>query len=241
MDDDPLDVGLASLRVLLKRFRVLNALTQAELSESLGVSQATVSRWEKGTHVPDVKIVRTLQEMVKRSLPRQDRMLSNLVRYAGVPRVLVDRDRTFLAVSAAFANGVGCRREALVGACYRDLMSEEAKRFSPKVREAGFYRGEVAYAQLTARVPGYAGGAPGFDAVERIHPVYLSDGRIVALVDFEVIGAADARRLAGPEQDVILGFEDGAALPDGLPPLATPCPAATAANLIDLGNKVPKS
>lgn len=37
----------------LRRFRRLNAIKQGHFAELLGVSQASVSRWESGTHEPD--------------------------------------------------------------------------------------------------------------------------------------------------------------------------------------------
>lgn len=37
----------------LRRFRRLNAIKQGHFAELLGVSQASVSRWESGTHEPE--------------------------------------------------------------------------------------------------------------------------------------------------------------------------------------------
>lgn len=37
----------------LRRFRRLNAIKQGHFAELLGVAQASVSRWESGTHEPD--------------------------------------------------------------------------------------------------------------------------------------------------------------------------------------------
>lgn len=42
-----------SLERSLRRFRALNRVKQSHLAELLGVSQGTLSRWERGTHRPD--------------------------------------------------------------------------------------------------------------------------------------------------------------------------------------------
>ncbi len=41
----------------LKELRINNNLTQIELSKALEVTQASLCRWENGTHTPDAEII----------------------------------------------------------------------------------------------------------------------------------------------------------------------------------------
>lgn len=47
----------------LKQLRMEKQLTQEKLSETLGVSRRTVSRWETGSNLPDLSILVGLVEL----------------------------------------------------------------------------------------------------------------------------------------------------------------------------------
>jgi len=47
----------------IKEYRDKVLLTQVELAEKLGVSYASVNRWEKGTFEPTMKIRRKLKKL----------------------------------------------------------------------------------------------------------------------------------------------------------------------------------
>lgn len=47
----------------LKQLRMEKQLTQEKLSETLGVSRRTVSRWETGSNLPDLSILVELVEL----------------------------------------------------------------------------------------------------------------------------------------------------------------------------------
>ena len=49
--------------IIIKKIRNKLFLTQTELAEKLGVSLATVCRWEKGTFEPTMKVKRKLQPL----------------------------------------------------------------------------------------------------------------------------------------------------------------------------------
>lgn len=51
----------------IKAIRENLLVTQTELAEILGVSFATVNRWEKGHHVPGIKQKCALRELCKKS------------------------------------------------------------------------------------------------------------------------------------------------------------------------------
>ena len=50
---------------IIKEIRNKLFLTQTELAEKLGVSLATVCRWEKGTFEPTMKVKRRIAELCK--------------------------------------------------------------------------------------------------------------------------------------------------------------------------------
>ena len=47
---------------IVKRIRNTLLVTQVELAEELGVSFATVNRWEKGHHEPSIKQKRAIRD-----------------------------------------------------------------------------------------------------------------------------------------------------------------------------------
>jgi DNA-binding XRE family transcriptional regulator len=51
--------------IIIKKLREKLILTQTEFAEILGVSFTTVSRWEKGIHVPTIKVKRKIVELCK--------------------------------------------------------------------------------------------------------------------------------------------------------------------------------
>ena len=50
----------------IKTIRENLLVTQTELAEKLGVTFATVNRWEKGHHIPTVKQKRALRDLCKK-------------------------------------------------------------------------------------------------------------------------------------------------------------------------------
>lgn len=51
-----------------KQLRLKKNLTQIELSEKLNVTQATVSKWEKGKSIPDIMMLKTLAKFFNVSI-----------------------------------------------------------------------------------------------------------------------------------------------------------------------------
>lgn len=90
----------------LRRWRVLNNVKQAAAAAELGVSQTTVSRWEKGFLHPDGRDRRKLMELLAaRPTSAADRALLELVTSSARPVHLVcDLTHRLLAVSPARAS-----------------------------------------------------------------------------------------------------------------------------------------
>ena len=53
----------------LKKLRIENGLKQSELAEKVGVSKVTVSLWENGHRVPEMKALKKLSELFDVSIP----------------------------------------------------------------------------------------------------------------------------------------------------------------------------
>ena len=51
-----------------KQLRLRKNLTQIELSEKLNVTQATISKWEKGKSIPDIMMLKTLAKFFNVSI-----------------------------------------------------------------------------------------------------------------------------------------------------------------------------
>lgn len=126
-----------------------------------------------------------VHDLVFRKQPKQDNMINNFVRFARQPRMLMNRDFIFLAVSPTLSEYVGRTQNELVGSSHRERLSEQAKRFFPRLIDAGFFKGEVAFGQFAAHFQGYDGRD--FKSIKQIYPFFLSDGSIVALVEIQLI------------------------------------------------------
>lgn len=96
-----------SLGVQLKNWRRLNGVKQAAVAFDLGVSQATVSRWEKGVDEPSLGLRRKIQQLIRVDRfngSGMDEMLGLLVKQSqGVSVVFSERMGVVGASQAAQA------------------------------------------------------------------------------------------------------------------------------------------
>ena len=93
---------------LIRRYRKLHGLTQAAFSELIGVEQATVSRWERGWHVPELEIQRRLRDLIWKKSAGSDALLFHRVRGSLSPTKLANKSGKNFAASrlAARLHGV---------------------------------------------------------------------------------------------------------------------------------------
>ena len=73
---------------LLRRYRVRHALTQARMGDVLGVSQRTISRWERGEDRPSLDRQNQLRDLCREPSSRLLRSLVASVRHSPFPRAL---------------------------------------------------------------------------------------------------------------------------------------------------------
>lgn len=63
---------MANYPAKLKELREKLIISQAELAELIGVSFATVNRWENGRHEPTLKAKRAIKDLCKKNHIRWD-------------------------------------------------------------------------------------------------------------------------------------------------------------------------
>lgn len=57
----------------VKQIREMLLVTQVELAEMLGVSFATINRWERGHHAPSIRQRRSIRELChKNGIPMEE-------------------------------------------------------------------------------------------------------------------------------------------------------------------------
>lgn len=73
---------------LVKQVRIKFSLSQSTLSELTGVSQKTISRWERGEVVPSQAVQNQLIEVMRRPTSNLMSTMLNAVRHCPAPRAL---------------------------------------------------------------------------------------------------------------------------------------------------------
>lgn len=87
----------------IRRFRQENDLTQHELAMFLGVSQKTVSRWERGADQPGPEIRRRLELLLQETAESPLPTVWETIRNAAVPLALVDGSGRVLVASKSYS------------------------------------------------------------------------------------------------------------------------------------------
>lgn len=103
---------------LLRRYRVRHALTQARMADVLGVSQRTISRWERGEDSPSLDRRKHLRDLCREPSSRLLRSLMVSVRHSPFPRAL---SRMPTLQLLAVSPGAIAKRPSITGWIGRDL------------------------------------------------------------------------------------------------------------------------
>jgi DNA-binding XRE family transcriptional regulator len=174
---------------VIRRYRRVNGLTQAAFGEVLGVEQATVSRWERGFHVPDLAMQKRLRSILRRDFIATDDIILHRVRNSLSATKMAHINGRNLAVSGRAAALHGVKREFLEGLEYHHLFTDVLGAQWQLARESGFFQGEVASIHVFNTWRPACGGeiryCEGFWT-----PAFLSDGQIMLTSEFADIDAA---------------------------------------------------
>lgn len=161
----------------LRRTRRLRGMKQSHAAELLGVSQATISRWESGAQAPSDD-VRAALERLTAAPPAADAALRRLVESSATHTHLIC-DETHALLAASPGRAAQWRRDPseLAGRSLRHFASPEIAAMEDRLTELGwpqaltFWTGPNADAEVPIH--------PGLTLWE---PIRLADGRWGRLV-----------------------------------------------------------
>jgi transcriptional regulator with XRE-family HTH domain len=178
---------------LIRRYRRVHGMTQAVFAELIGVEQATVSRWERGFHSPDLGMQRKLRDLLTGPSVASDRIIVHRVRGAiGAVKLANRRGRNQAASSrAAVLHGVELTK--LQTFDYTPFHTEILQRQWQAARDLGFFRGDVASVRVFNTWQPACGGALRY-CEGNWTPAFLSDGEIMLLSEFHEV---DERTFSG--------------------------------------------
>lgn len=167
----------------LRRFRRLKGMKQSHVAELAGVTQATVSRWESGTHRPTPEQAARLMPLLEARLDvRGDAALRRLVETSALPVHLVcDLSHRLLAVSRPRLATWRAGDRELLGRPMWPYATDEIRRAESMLPDLGWHE--------PSAIPVAAVTGPNRDPVVPIAPgvllwerLTLSDGRAARLV-----------------------------------------------------------
>lgn len=163
----------------LRRVRIANGLTQADLAEQLGVEQATISRWEQGKQIPGESTQDRIRNLLFRGRVAQDALLFHQVRTTPNGRILFSREGVILAASAA-AGG-----KAIEGVETARFQSQASVEAWAQAQEAGFFNGDVASIQFATELMSPF-GTPLLVQFSW-YPARMTDGTTYVLADIDLL------------------------------------------------------
>lgn len=137
----------------LRQWRRQNRMKQSAAGDLLGVSQATISRWESGQGVMSPGQRRRLRDLLGRPASRSQALARHLVTRAPGLAGLVDRDLVCLAASAEAAREHGVPQSMLEGLDFRPLLPPRTLEVMDRLAAHGFFDGAVASARAVFHVP----------------------------------------------------------------------------------------
>ncbi len=150
---------MTSWASFVRSFRRSQGLTQKEAAELLQVSQPTLSRWESGRQVPDLRTRRKIQQLVETHAGTRVRLLCTSVARSLCAQAAVDRDLRIVAVSPPFARLFGGDPERIKA---RSLagphpLGAEARHVVEAVHRAGIEEGAPVLAECVVETPSVDG------------------------------------------------------------------------------------
>jgi DNA-binding XRE family transcriptional regulator len=164
----------------------VHGLTQAAFGELVGVEQATVSRWERGFHSPDLAMQRKLRDLLVSRGVASDRIVLHRVRNAISAMKMADRRGRNKAASRAAAALHGIALSKLETLDYTPFFTESLRAQWQTARDLGFFRGEVASLRVFNTWRPASGGALRY-CEGNWTPAFLSDGEVMLVSEFRDI------------------------------------------------------
>lgn len=194
---------------LIKRYRRLNGLTQSAFAELVDVEQATVSRWERGFHEPDLGMQRRLRNIICGKASASDRMIFHRVTGALSAMKLADRHGRNRAASRSAAELHGIELGRLQNLDYSPFFTDILQGQWKAAHNLGFFCGEVASMRVfNTWMPACGGVVKHCEGYWT--PAFLSDGEVLLVSEFHEIdeqtfaSVQESRRVAAVMMDDLL-------------------------------------
>ena len=177
---------------IVRELRNRKGLTQSELASQLGVTQASVSRWENGSDLPSVRLRKTMREMMRVSSSSDvAQQIKARLRYTPNPVSLVGHGARFLDFSPSFASETGTEPGRLRGATIYGRFGEIVDETTQLWERSGIFSGEVAMTLTVLSLKGPGGAS-----------VFLKNFDTPHLLDSdEVITICETRRITKSDYD----------------------------------------
>ncbi|WP_119167704.1 helix-turn-helix domain-containing protein [Algihabitans albus] len=193
----------------IRRHRESAGLLQGELAEDLGVTQATVSRWESRRQRPDLASQRRLRRLIWSSVLSSDALLLHTVTQSPASSSLCDRQGRLLAASHGIVASFGFRLSPGERLEFdMEQVSPSGYRMFQVAREAGLFDGEIASFAFRGVVQ--ARNQP-LVCDEIWYPVQLNDGEVLMRADVQLREAeseGELRALASMPTPAITAMDD---------------------------------
>lgn len=175
----------AGMAAALGHWRRVRRMKQSHAAELLGVSQATLSRWEAGSRTPDPEALERIARLIEAGLDSDaDRALARLVSDGSRPTHLIcDVTHRLLALSPARARECRTDPAGLLGRSLWRFATEAIARAESRLEALGWF--EPAPPSVIAETPANGASAELAIAPSRYRwtRMRLSDGRHARLVE----------------------------------------------------------
>jgi transcriptional regulator with XRE-family HTH domain len=168
---------MTNFALSLRRFRAIREVKQSHVAELLGVTQSTVSRWERQELIPTAAQARHCLEVLhKTSPPDGDSSLKRLIRSSNLPCHLIsDLTHCLMAASAPRIAEWGRSELELRGQSLWEFATDDIRAAEAQLDDVGWYDGVTLSVLTYTRANGGNGIriGNGFILWEQ---VFLSDG-----------------------------------------------------------------
>jgi len=168
----------------------------------MDVDQATISRWEQGRIVPDLRIQRRLRELLRREV-RDEHMILHSATASMHEICISDPNRVVIAASEPYCRAHGMHRAELIGQSAHPMYTEMAERFRTMLYTDGFYSGEIASAISVCRSHSLSGHERNRPTKAVWVPLRLSDGSIALHAERVTLSEGEFEKETGGEAGLI--------------------------------------
>jgi transcriptional regulator with XRE-family HTH domain len=169
----------------VRRLRNREGLSQNDLAAMMGVTQASVSRWERGVDEPSLRLRRRMRDLFRTSrADRADRIVRLRVQYAAWPVSLVRPGAVFVAASPSLPAEIGAASVAIGRSIYGQF-GPAADEVTEAWERTGIFSGDIAMTLSLNRIATPHGPAyiRGLDT-----PHFTDGGEIWCLCEIKRIG-----------------------------------------------------